>query len=340
MAKVSFLLPVYNGAQFIEQTMESLLAQDFKDFDIVVIDDGSTDETARIIAGYKSKKIRYYHTENSGLVSTLNFGLNQLDCEYVARIDADDICFSNRLSSQLDFIELTRSDAVSCKAENIDHSGNLLGISTPEYDFHRKDAYFIPAREPYLPHPFLTARLDILQNIGGFRNAHLAEDSDLCWRLDEVVRLAIQPEVLGQYRVHESSVSGVSQKASRIQAFYSQLASLNAIRRQEDLPEVGYVNSIEEVKKAASSFDTLFVLLGEKLNQTEAKRLRAAVAMKYLDLANWRNIFVTKEDITYAEKALGRTKLGEENQTKIDQIFQATKLRQPELFKKKWYQRT
>lgn len=340
MANVSFLLPVYNGAQYLAQTMDSLLAQDFTDFDIVVIDDGSTDKSAQIIAEYDSKKIRYIHKKNGGLVSALNFGLDQLDCEYVARIDADDICFPDRLSRQLDFIDFTKSVAVSCKVQNIDQSGNILGVSEPEYDFHRKDAGFIPAREPYLPHPFLTARLDALQSLGGFRDAHLAEDSDLCWRLDQAARIAIQPVVLGQYRIHESSISAASNDMCRIQAFYSQLASLNAVRRAKDLPEIAYVQSMEVARTAAGSVESLVALLGEKLNTAEAKHLRTATAMKYLDLSNWRQIWVSEEDIKFARKALGRTKFSVENQLKIDQIFQAVEIRQPDLFKKKWYQRT
>ena len=340
MAKVSFLLPVFNGARFISETMNSLLAQDFDDFDIVVIDDGSTDDTARLVGDFKDERIRFITKENGGLVSALNFGLDQLDCEFVARIDADDICFADRLSRQLDFMEFTKAVAVSCKVENIDHSGNVLGTSGPEYDFHRKDAMFIPAREPYLPHPFLTARLDALQKLGGFRNAHLAEDSDLCWCLDEVARIAIQPVVLGQYRIHESSVSATSNDSCRIQAFYSQLAGLNTVRRQADQNEVAYVHSIEDVKKAAHSFGVLFALLGGELSKSEAKHMRAAVAMKYLDLSNWRQIWVTKEDLKYAKTAVGGMKLSPENEQKIEQIFQAAEVRQPDLFQKKWYQRT
>ncbi len=75
MSRISFLLPVYNGAQFLGETLQSILAQDHKDFDVVIIDDGSTDDTATIIDQFDDPRIKYHKTENSGLVNALNYGL-------------------------------------------------------------------------------------------------------------------------------------------------------------------------------------------------------------------------------------------------------------------------
>ena len=240
MPKISFLLPIYNGETFLCETMDSLLAQTHKDFEIVVIDDGSTDGTADVIKGYDDARIKYHHKENGGLVSALNMALDFMDCELVARIDADDICAPDRLARQAAFMGFTQAVAVSGRAVNIDPSGNVLGLNAPEQDFFQVDAEFIPAREPYLPHPFLMARLDVLRDIGGFRHAHLAEDTDLCWRLSQTDRIALQTAVLGKYRIHETSISNASTVGGRVQAFYSQLATLNAVRRDDGCDEVAY----------------------------------------------------------------------------------------------------
>ena len=157
MPKISLLLPIYNGEVFLAETMDSLLAQTHDDFDIVVIDDGSTDGTADVINGYDDARIKYHHKENGGLVSALNMALGIMNCELVARIDADDICAPDRLARQSAFMDFTQAVAVSGRAVNIDPSGNVLGINAPEQDFFNVDAGFIPAREPYLPHPFLMA---------------------------------------------------------------------------------------------------------------------------------------------------------------------------------------
>ena len=332
MPKISFLLPIYNGETFLSETMDSLLAQSHGDFDIVVIDDGSTDGTADVIHGYDDARIKYHHKENGGLVSALNMALNMMDAELVARIDADDICAPDRLTRQAAFMEFTQAVAVSGRAVNIDPSGNVLGINAPEQDFFQVDAGFIPAREPYLPHPFLMARLDVLNDIGGFRHAHLAEDTDLCWRLSQVDRIALQTVVLGKYRIHETSISNASTKGGRVQAFYSQLATLNAVRRDAGREEVPYAYSMSEVKAAATDFDALVDLFGDALSDGEAAHLRAASVMKYLDISNWRYHKITVEDLTYARAMLALVELSDANKEKVEQILTPLKVRQPELF--------
>ncbi|GLQ35540.1 hypothetical protein GCM10007939_18230 [Amylibacter marinus] len=339
MPRVSFLLPVYNGATFLAETLTSLENQTMDDFDILVVDDGSTDHSAQVVADFPSTRIRMISQANAGLVSALNFGLKNLDCEFVARIDADDTSVPDRLAQQLDFMGFTGAVAVSGKAHNIDVSGNLLGVSSPEYDFHRADAGFIPAREPYLPHPFLTARLDVIQQLGGFRNAHLAEDSDLCWRLHEHYRIAIQPQIMGRYRIHQGSISANSVASLRIQAVFSQLASLNATRRDSDQPEVRYDLSIDDARTAAASVMGIIDLLSG-LSSAEIRHLTAASALKLADLSNWRKAMLDKSDIELAQKALRKVKLSAENSDKIAQIFNAVRVRQPDLFARKWYHRT
>jgi glycosyltransferase involved in cell wall biosynthesis len=217
MPRVSFLLPVYNGERYLAETLESLLGQDYDDYDIVIVDDGSTDRTARLIDAVGSPRITYLYKANGGLVDALNFGLERLDCDFVARIDADDICFPTRLSQQLDFIAFTGAAAVSGQSLHIDTAGQVLGLSGT-FGIFNADPEWLPAIEPYLPHPFLFARLDVLRDLG-YRHAHLAEDADLCWRLAEEWPIAMQTRVLGKYRLHDESVSTRSLHGARVQAY-------------------------------------------------------------------------------------------------------------------------
>ncbi|PIB26057.1 hypothetical protein BFP76_13930 [Amylibacter kogurei] len=306
MAKISFLMPVFNGAEFLRQTLDSLLIQDFDDYDIHIIDDGSTDESAQIINDLHSDKIHYHAQQNAGLVAALNNGLSRLDCKYVARIDADDICYPNRLSRQLDFLQFTQADVVSCKAVHIDELGHPLGISGVS-NVYDPDPEWLPPKEPYLSHPFMFGRLDVLAQTG-YRDAHLSEDADLCWRLFDTHRLAVQNAILGEYRLHLNSVSAMDVIAGRVQAFYAALAALNAKRRAQHRDEIDYDKSLAQSKQAATHIDGLLALFADQLNAQEQTYLRAAACMKLLHLARWRGYDISMDDVTAAKRAVKQMK--------------------------------
>ncbi|MEM7060673.1 MAG: glycosyltransferase family 2 protein [Pseudomonadota bacterium] len=305
MPEISFLMPVHNGARFLAETLESLLTQDHPDYDIIVVDDGSTDESRAIIDRYDDPRIHVLEQPQGGLVSALNFALPQMDCRYIARIDADDICFPTRLSQQLDFLTFVDAAAVSCRSLHIDEVGNVLDLSVA-YQLFEADASSLPALEPYLPHPFLFIRRDVLEEVGGYRHAHLAEDSDLCWRLDERWRIALQRDVLGKYRLHTDSISSRSVRHGRTQAFFSQIAALNSKRRRAGETELPYTLGLSDALEEAGSWDQLFQLYYGYLTDEEVLWLRAAAPLKLLDLAWWRPHQIESDDIERAAKALAR----------------------------------
>jgi glycosyltransferase involved in cell wall biosynthesis len=98
--RVSVLIPVFNGELFIREAVDSILAQTFPDFELIIIDDGSTDNTATILERYQhvDARIRLFtHTKNQGLIATLNHGLQLIRGEYLAQMHADDISVADRL---------------------------------------------------------------------------------------------------------------------------------------------------------------------------------------------------------------------------------------------------
>ena len=302
MPRITFLLPVYNGETYLAGTLQSLLEQDFDDFEILVVDDGSTDSSARIVEQAASPRIRHLHKPNGGLVDALNFGLGHIDAEFTARIDADDLCFPTRLSQQLDFVEFTGADAVSAKSLHIDEQGRVLGVSG-SYGIFNADPNWLPAIEPYLPHPFLFARTEVLAGLG-YRQAHLAEDADLCWRLSETHRIAMQDQVLGRYRLHDESVSAKSLRGARVQAYYSQIAAINALRRRDNQPELPYRVDMAMAMAAGENWDDLMELYADELDEAAQTRLRTASILKLLDLARWRKFQPLTRDITAAAEAV------------------------------------
>lgn len=303
MPEISFLLPVYNGERYLAETLRSLLDQDYADFDIVIVDDGSTDRSREIIDRFMSDRIRILERPNGGLVEALNFGLARMDCEYVARIDADDVCYPHRLKAQMAFMEFTSADAVSARSLHIDEVGNILGVSG-SYGIFDADASAVPALEPYLPHPFMFARRDVFEEIGGYRHAHLAEDADISWRLSERFQIAVHGEVMGKYRLHTDSISAKTIRNGRVQALFSQIAALNSRRRETGRMEIAYETSLGRALAAGSDWDRLFAFHEADLDAAEQTHVRLSSHLKLLDLGRFRAYGLEQDDIDRARKAL------------------------------------
>ena len=103
---ISVLLPVYNGEKFLKEAIDSVLCQSFTSFELLIIDDGSTDDSCNIVLGYQDSRIRLLRNkQNIGLIKTLNKGINESKGKYIARMDADDICREDRFVKQVEFLE-------------------------------------------------------------------------------------------------------------------------------------------------------------------------------------------------------------------------------------------
>ncbi|MBA3284207.1 MAG: glycosyltransferase family 2 protein, partial [Nitrosopumilus sp.] len=101
MPKVTVLMPVYNASAYLHDAIQSILNQTFQDFEFLIIDDGSSDNSEIIIKGYKDKRIRFIKNEqNIGISATLNKGIELASCELIARMDADDVSYPKRLEKQ------------------------------------------------------------------------------------------------------------------------------------------------------------------------------------------------------------------------------------------------
>src|SRR5690625_2292310 len=105
--RVSVLMAVYNGGEHLPQAVDSILSQTFSDFEFIIVNDGSTDDSQIVLDAYAKtdKRIRVLHQENTGLVGALNAGLEEARGEFVARMDADDVAFPDRLKEQVAFLD-------------------------------------------------------------------------------------------------------------------------------------------------------------------------------------------------------------------------------------------
>lgn len=127
---VSIIMSVYNGNRYLKNSIESVLQQSYSDFELLLIDDGSTDDSYSIMKFYadKDKRIKVFHKENSGLTKSLNYGIKKAVGKYIARIDCDDIWLPNKLEKQIFFMKQNPQIYLcGCAYEEINENGEKCG---------------------------------------------------------------------------------------------------------------------------------------------------------------------------------------------------------------------
>ena len=209
---VSVVLPVFNGEAHIGDAVQSVLAQTFTDFQLLVIDDGSTDDTARVLSGFADSRLRVIPLAgHQGLVAALNRGVRESGAAFIARMDADDVCLPRRLERQVAFLK-THPDIDVCGTWTRDigerHGARRLPVD-PEHVHAR--LFFGGATD----HPTVMMRRAFVEaNRLAYREDFAcAEDLDLLTRAADVGRLANVPEILLLYRAHPQQVSVVRSAA-------------------------------------------------------------------------------------------------------------------------------
>jgi glycosyltransferase involved in cell wall biosynthesis len=215
--KVTFLIPVYNAMPHLKETISSVFRQTLRNFEAVIINDGSTDGSGEYLDSIKDSRISVIHQGNEGYVAALNRGVAQVKTDYFARLDADDIAKPTRLERQLAFLETHPDVAVvgsrmryiflRCREFSVGASGFRF---RPEYGPPMKNPpYWDPVKDgETIPHPSATIRRTAFEAVGGYRNIAPSEDIDLWLRLrDAGYKLACLPEVLLLYRVGIKSES-------------------------------------------------------------------------------------------------------------------------------------
>lgn len=213
--KISVILPAYNCANYLQESLKSILNQSLDCFELIVIDDGSTDDTARIINNIQDKRLKALkNTNNKGLIYTLNRAIQEADGDFIARMDADDIAAPNRLRIQLDYLQKNALDLVGCNAK-------IFGVETrriltyPQYEEAiRLMALFA---SPFA-HPTVLGRRKVFELLYSQEYPH-AEDYELWTRvLAAGFRCGNVPQVLLNYREHANQISKT--KAEQQQASF------------------------------------------------------------------------------------------------------------------------
>lgn len=247
---VTVLMCVYNDAHFVLDTIESILKQTWTDFEFIIIDDGSTDESVTVISSISDPRIKLiYNSQNLGLTASLIKGINMAKGKYIARIDADDIAHPKRLEKQVHFLENHREVGIlgsPCLLFNAE-SENLGLYSVPVRDYLIRWTSLL--NNPFA-HPTIMLRRDILKqyNLNYDEKFPIAQDYELWMRLLKCTQGANLTEPLIKYRLRE----GVTTKKRREQLTFHDAIALRTI--QSTLPN--FTISLEQVTSMRSLFIT------------------------------------------------------------------------------------
>jgi glycosyltransferase involved in cell wall biosynthesis len=229
--QVTVVMPVRNGARWLREAVESVVSQTLPDWELLAIDDGSTDDTPRILSEFaKATSIRVIRQEPLGLVSALNRGLAEARSPLLARLDADDRALPERLDRQLRHLRAHPDiGLLGSWAQKIDDSGNRRGQLRPATE--PEELARILARGNPFVHSSVMFRTELVRRLGGFRPAfRAAEDYDLWLRIAETAKLANLPETLVAHRWHSENVT--NRNAIR-QSFSVRLAQRSARARRD-----------------------------------------------------------------------------------------------------------
>ena len=213
MAKVDVIVPSYNSARFLAAALESVEAQTMTDWRIVLVDDGSTDDTRQVAAPFVERlgaKLLYLYQENRGLPAARNTAIRNSSSELLALLDADDVWLPHRLEESIRSFAGRADMGISYGLiTQIDVQGNLLGTfkGNPRWAEGRIAPY-IYMRKVELPCPTLTFRRSAVDEVGLFDETMRAtEDRDLWFRIAQRYETAFVPKVIAYYRVSASSMS-------------------------------------------------------------------------------------------------------------------------------------
>ncbi len=212
--KISVILPVYNGEKYLACAIYSILNQTYKNFELIIINDGSTDNSKAIITKAKAQDPRISHIENQknlGLIASLNLGLEKASGDFIARMDQDDIALPNRLELQLDFLQkLNRPAIVGTNIIIIDDKNHISRIPRNMYQLDFEN-FWVKFRKCPVHHPTVMFSREIVSQFMPFYHLDDIHAEDYCaWlRINRNFPIYNLPDALLFYRIHDKNISTV-----------------------------------------------------------------------------------------------------------------------------------
>jgi glycosyltransferase involved in cell wall biosynthesis len=291
---VTVLMPCYNSSDYLESCIESILSQSYANFELLIVEDGSTDDTPKILKKYQDKRIRCItNIVNKGVTFSLNKGLKLAKGEYLARMDADDIMLPNRLALQVDFMEKNPDyGMVGGWHEVINQKGRVIQ-KLERFTDHNQLKLQMLFSNPFM-HPAITIRTKLLKQLKYNEKFELCEDYELWTRVSSVAKVANLPHYLLQYRLHGNNLSnsnGELLKKNLSVLITRELDKLKVAHNNEELVlhlamSLGYgskyFNTNEKINKLNNWLDKLLIAGGisKNKNALEFKKFKEEILFR------------------------------------------------------------
>jgi glycosyltransferase involved in cell wall biosynthesis len=277
-------MSVYNGAQYLSESVESVLSQKNIDFEFIIVNDGSTDESNRILDEYAriDNRIKLFSQENQGLTKALIRGCSEAKGTYIARHDAGDISLPDRLRLQRDALDTDPQLAfVSCWTEFHGPAGEFLFLSRGTGKA-AEPAYILSLNEKKgtidgpSHHGSVMFRSDAYREVGGYRKEfYFGQDWDLWYRLAMKGKFQMIPQILYRADVTPASISGIYREAQEKLAFFSYTALLKRIARRNDediLRKAALIRPVADERTSQKAKAAWLYFIGECLRRNGDKR--------------------------------------------------------------------
>ena len=267
MPKVSVNIACFNSARFIRETIESVLSQTYKDFEIIVIDDGSTDSTGDIVKSFGDPRIKYFYKKNEGLAETRNKAIAASSGEYIAFLDHDDLWLPRKLEMQLALFARRKNAALIFSDSYVLKRGmreqkTYFGRCHPHRGYGFEDLLFESSN--FIPLPTVMVRRAVFDTIGMFdKNFKIGEEYDLFLRIARRHELDYVDEPLAVYRIHENNTS-------QDRELFTKEAFEIMKRWQRAEPALFRVNEERFLKKEADIFAELASFYALRSNRAAA----------------------------------------------------------------------
>lgn len=212
---VSVIMPVYNASAFLREAIDSICSQTYSNVEILIINDGSTDDSDKIILSYKDERIKYYKQENKGVASALNTGVEKAKGDYLWRHDADDISLPEKLEKQVKFLETNPGIALcACQVAFMTERGKVAWDYRQPKNNYFKELDFVQVHreqfDPYSPitHGTVLVRTGVVRELKGYREKFITgEDIDLWLRLIEKNKAVVLNDCLSLHRLNKTSAT-------------------------------------------------------------------------------------------------------------------------------------
>jgi glycosyltransferase involved in cell wall biosynthesis len=305
--KVTVLMPVYNAEEFLKETIDSILNQSYKDFEFLIINDGSKDKSVEIIEGYSDERIRLIHNEeNMGLIKTLNRGIELAKGKYIARMDADDIAELNRLEIQVDYMEKNEDVALVGSNGTMFLSKKPMVKKPSNFPTKYEDIRCKLLFESTFMHPAVMMRRSVLiENNYRYRLEYKAtEDYGLWVEIAKEHKVINLPNKLLNYRIVSSSITNqalknMEERVKVMKRIYSVgLDDLGVEYSEEELDihaEIALSSTLRHfkyTKKSVGEWLEKLMKTNEKTKKYDSVTFKKEIAEQYFRISVYNGNYV------------------------------------------------